>query len=241
MKLKIIMGILTLAIFTSCRVMRPAEADRPQINTPTDRFSYALGLSIGENLKDANLDTINTEALLRGMNDMLLDREILISPEEASLIIHLYIAELEQRRTESNKESEDAFLQKNKERSEVKELPSGLQYEIIREGSGPTPSLNDKVTTHYHGTLPDGTVFDSSLDREEPVTFVVSEVIPGWIEALQIMPVGSKWKIFVPSKLAYGESGAGDIIEPYTTLIFEVELLAIEPSGEDDNEGNSNN
>ena len=107
------------------------------------------------------------------------------------------------------------------------ELPSGLQYEILKQGTGAKPSANDKVKCHYHGTLINGTVFDSSVQRGEPATFGVSQVIPGWIEALQLMPVGSKWRLFIPSNLAYGEHGAGDVIEPNSTLIFDVELLDI--------------
>ena len=120
-----------------------------------------------------------------------------------------------------------AFLKKNGERAEVTTLKSGLQYEVIKEGDGPSPKATDKVTTHYHGTLIDGTVFDSSVQRNEPATFPVNGVIPGWVEALQLMKVGSKWRLFVPYNLAYGERGAGQAIKPFSTLIFEVELLKI--------------
>ena len=120
------------------------------------------------------------------------------------------------------------FLGENKKNSKIKETESGLQYEILNEGMGQIPTIDDKITAHYHGTLIDGTVFDSSVDRGEPASFPVNGVIAGWTEALQIMPVGSKWKLYVPSELAYGERGAGQIIGPYSTLIFEVELLSID-------------
>jgi FKBP-type peptidyl-prolyl cis-trans isomerase len=153
--------------------------------------------------------------------------EGVMTTEEADQIIRRYFEAAGEKEGQLNLEAGNAFLEENKGREGVKTTASGLQYEVITEGTGPIPSAEDRVRVHYHGTLIDGTVFDSSVERGEPAVFGVGQVIPGWTEALQLMPVGSKWKIYVPSELAYGERGAGADIGPNTTLIFEVELLEI--------------
>jgi len=139
-----------------------------------------------------------------------------------------YLQQLKADKSAKNREAGLKFLAENKVKPGVVTLPDGLQYEILKAGDGPKPTLNSKVKTHYHGTLIDGTVFDSSVDRGEPISFPVSGVIKGWTEALQLMPVGSKWRLFIPSELAYGDRGAGPKIGPGSTLVFDVELLAIE-------------
>ena len=181
-----------------------------------DKVSYALGLSIGNNFQSSGIKQLQVEDFMKGLEDVLGEKQPAISYEEAKQVINDYFMKLQQER-----------LEINRHKAGVVELPSGLQYEILKQGTGAKPSANDKVKCHYHGTLINGTVFDSSVQRGEPATFGVSQVIPGWIEALQLMPVGSKWRLFIPSNLAYGEHGAGDVIEPNSTLIFDVELLDI--------------
>ena len=192
-----------------------------------DKVSYALGLSIGNNFQNSGIKKLQVEDFVKGLEDVLGEKQPAISYEEAKQVINDYFMKLQQERLEINKQAGAEFLEINRHKAGVVELPSGLQYEILNQGTGAKPSASDKVKCHYHGTLINGTVFDSSVQRGEPATFGVSQVIPGWVEALQLMPVGSKWRLFIPSNLAYGEHGAGDVIEPNSTLIFDVELLDI--------------
>ena len=192
-----------------------------------DKVSYALGLSIGNNFQNSGIKKLQVEDFVKGLEDVLGEKQPAISYEEAKRGINDYFMKLQQERLEINKQAGAEFLEINRHKAGVVELPSGLQYEILKQGTGAKPSASDKVKCHYHGTLINGTVFDSSVQRGEPATFGVSQVIPGWVEALQLMPVGSKWRLFIPSNLAYGEHGAGDVIEPNSTLIFDVELLDI--------------
>ncbi len=192
-----------------------------------DKVSYALGLSIGNNFQNSGIKKLQVEDFVKGLEDVLGEKQPAISYEEAKQVINDYFMKLQQERLEINKQAGAEFLEINRHKAGVVELPSGLQYEILKQGTGAKPSASDKVKCHYHGTLINGTVFDSSVQRGEPATFGVSQVIPGWVEALQLMPVGSKWRLFIPSNLAYGEHGAGDVIEPNSTLIFDVELLDI--------------
>ena len=192
-----------------------------------DKVSYALGLSIGNNFQNSGIKKLQVEDFVKGLEDVLGEKQPAISYEEAKQVINDYFMKLQQERLEINKQAGAEFLEINRHKAGVVELPSGLQYQVLKQGTGAKPSANDKVKCHYHGTLINGTVFDSSVQRGEPATFGVSQVIPGWIEALQLMPVGSKWRLFIPSNLAYGEHGAGDVIEPNSTLIFDVELLDI--------------
>ena len=192
-----------------------------------DKVSYALGLSIGNNFQNSGIKQLQVADFVKGLEDVLGEKQPAISYEEAKQVINDYFMKLQQESLEINKQAGAEFLEINRHKAGVVELPSGLQYEILKQGTGAKPSANDKVKCHYHGTLINGTVFDSSVQRGEPATFGVSQVIPGWVEALQLMPVGSKWRLFIPSNLAYGEHGAGDVIEPNSTLIFDVELLDI--------------
>ena len=192
-----------------------------------DKVSYALGLSIGNNFQNSGIKKLQVEDFVKGLEDVLGEKQPAISYEEAKQVINDYFMKLQQERLEINKQAGAEFLEINRHKAGVVELPSGLQYEILKQGTGAKPSASDKVKCHYHGTLINGTVFDSSVQRGEPATCGVSQVIPGWVEALQLMPVGSKWRLFIPSNLAYGEHGAGDVIEPNSTLIFDVELLDI--------------
>ena len=192
-----------------------------------DKVSYALGLSIGNNFQNSGINSLNTEDFVKGINDVLKGETPEISYDEAKQIINDYFTKLQREKFEINKKAGEEFLSINKGKAGVVTLPSGLQYQVLHMGDGPKPTASDSVKCHYHGTLINGTVFDSSVQRGKPAVFSVSQVIPGWVEALQMMPVGSKWRLFIPSDLAYGERGAGGAIEPNSTLVFDVELLDI--------------
>ena len=192
-----------------------------------DKISYALGLSIGNNFQNSGINNLQVEDFVKGLKDVLGGAEPEISYDEAKQVINDYFMNLQKERLELNKKAGEEFLNINKGKAGVVTLPSGLQYQVLKQGEGAKPAASDKVKCHYHGTLINGTVFDSSVQRGEPAVFGVSQVIPGWVEALQLMPVGSKWRLFIPSDLAYGEHGAGDAIEPNRALVFDVELLDI--------------
>ena len=192
-----------------------------------DKVSYALGLSIGNNFQNSGISTIKVEDFVKGLKDVLEGTTPELSYDEAKEIINEFFTKLQQEKLENNKEAGAEFLTINKGREGVIELPSGLQYQVLTAGTGAKPTAADKVKCHYHGTLINGTVFDSSVERGEPAEFGVGQVIPGWVEALQLMETGAKWRLFIPSNLAYGERGAGEAIEPNSTLIFDVELLDI--------------
>ena len=199
-----------------------------ELKSQKDSLSYALGVLIGQNLNKQGLSDLDNALFLKGMQDVNSGKATILDPVSANKCVTDYTNK-EKEATKQKAMSEGvAFLAKNAERKGVITLPSGLQYEVISEGTGETPKSTDKVKVHYTGTLLDGTVFDSSVERGEPIVFPVTGVIPGWVEALQLMKVGSKWKLFIPQNLAYGERGAGAQIGPYSTLVFDVELLGIE-------------
>lgn len=216
-----------------CASSLAAENDSP-LKTDKDKASYSIGMDIGRSFKTQKLD-VNADALTQGFKDSFGGGKLLLTPEQASQALESFKKEMMSRHestmkdsSEKNKKEGETFLAANAKKEGVKTLPSGLQYKVITAGKGKTPKATDTVKTHYKGTLIDGTEFDSSYARNEPATFPVTGVIPGWIEALQLMPVGSKWQLFIPSKLAYGESGAGQAIGPNATLLFDIELLSIE-------------
>jgi len=192
-----------------------------------EKVSYALGLSLGNNLSQSGIISLDYSKLAKGIEDVLEGNKPEISYQEAQTIINDFFQELQSKIVQQNTEEGKVFLTENAKREGVVTLPSGLQYEVMAEGTGEKPKASDTVEVHYHGMLINGTVFDSSVNRGEPAVFGVTQVIPGWVEALQLMPIGSKWKLFIPSDLAYGAQGAGQAIAPHTTLIFEVELLGI--------------
>jgi len=192
-----------------------------------DKVSYALGLSLGNNLLGSGVTTLNYANLAKGIQDVLENNPHEMTDQEAQAVISTFFQSLQESMGGKAQSEGKTFLDENAKRSEVITLPSGLQYEIMTEGVGATPQASDTVKVHYHGTLIDGKVFDSSVSRGEPATFGVTQVISGWVEALQLMPIGSKWKLFIPSELAYGAQGAGQAIAPHSALIFEVELLDI--------------
>lgn len=193
-----------------------------------DKLSYALGMSMASNLMNSGLRNIDVASFTDAFNSVFNNAAPSLSPQEANQVIQEFFSKRQDEMLTRNLEEGKAFLAENGKNEKVVTLPSGLQYEVLTEGNGAKPAATDKVKCHYHGTLLDGTVFDSSVQRGEPAQFGVNQVIKGWVEALQLMSVGSKWRLFIPSHLAYGEQGAGNSIEPNTTLIFDVELLGIE-------------
>jgi FKBP-type peptidyl-prolyl cis-trans isomerase FklB len=204
------------------------------LTTQKEKQSYAIGMNLGENLKTQAVD-VDTTLLMRGMKDTLTGSKPLLSPEEERATLMELQAGLRktqmekmQKAAEKNKKEGEAFLAANKAKPGIVTLPSGLQYKIVQTGNGPKPTANDTVACNYRGTLIDGTEFDSSYKRGQPTTFPVSGVIKGWTEALQLMPVGSKWQLFVPASLAYGDRAASALIGPDATLIFDVELVSIQ-------------
>lgn len=194
-----------------------------------DSASYALGVNIARNLKAQSFDSISIELLQKGLNDVFANKKVDLGDESANNTISEYQQQVSSAKAGGNKAKGKAFMTANAKKAGVISLPNGIQYEILKTGKDTTkPKLEDKVKCHYHGTLIDGTVFDSSVDRGEPISFPLNGVIKGWQEALQLMTVGSKWRLVIPSDLAYGDNAAGPKIGPGSTLIFEVELIAIE-------------
>lgn len=203
------------------------------LKTDKDKVSYAIGMNVGRNMHLQKVD-VDSTILLRGLNDELNGRKTLMTDQEmqATLVqlqqdLRKKADEMKQAASETNKKEGDAYLAANKTKPGVVVLPSGLQYKIISQGTGPKPTVTDSVVCNYRGTLISGKEFDSSYQNGHPATFPVSKVIKGWTEALQLMPVGSKWQLFIPPDLAYGDHGAGADIGPNATLIFEVELISI--------------
>ncbi len=194
--------------------------------SPTDSLSYSIGVQVATYYKMQGVEKINKEYLNKAFNDVFNNKTLLIKEEECNMNIQQKLQEFMTKKVSAVKEAGTKFLEENKKRAGVVTLPSGLQYEIITKGTGPLPKATDTVTAHYIGTLIDGTEFDNSYKRGEALTIPVSSVIHGWVEALQLMPVGSKWKLFIPSDLAYGDRGAG-AIPGGSALIFEIELLSI--------------
>ena len=199
-----------------------------------DRISYALGLSMGNNFKASGIETLDVADFSAGVAAVFNGEQPKMSYDEAKAEIQKFFTAMEERQREAaaaiakvNSEAGGAFLKENGTREGVKTTESGLQYEVIEDGNGAMPKAGDDVTVHYTGTLIDGTVFDSSVERGAPATFGVTQVIPGWVEALQMMKEGAKWRLFIPSNLAYGPNGAGGIIGPNATLIFDVELIKV--------------
>ncbi len=199
-----------------------------ELKNAEDSLSYAVGILWGQAIKQQGITSINTDVVGHAIGDALNGEEGKMDIKAANNVLRSYMEEKKAIEKNKNMAEGEAFLRENAKRETVVTLPSGLQYEIIREGSGNTPIATDRVTVHYEGRLIDGTVFDSSVQRGEPATFGVTQVIKGWVEALQLMQVGAKWKLYIPQDLAYGDRGAGGQIGPYATLIFDVELLGIE-------------
>ena len=193
-----------------------------------DKLSYALGMSMASSLVNSGLNQMDTDSFVKAFIEVINNGAAEMSPQEANQYIQEYLSKRQNEMLGENLRIGRKFLEENKKKNGVITLASGLQYEILKEGSGPKPKATEKVKCHYHGTLINGKVFDSSVERGQPAVFGVNQVIKGWVEALQLMSVGSKWRLYIPSELAYGSQGAGSSIEPNSTLIFDVELLGIE-------------
>ncbi len=199
-----------------------------------DRISYALGLSMGNNFRSSGIEKIDVADFADGVAAVFSGEKPRMTYDEAKEEIRKYFTAMEERQRaaaaeigKANREAGEKFLAENSKRPEVKVTPSGLQYEVVKEGTGAMPEKGDQVKVHYTGRLIDGTVFDSSVERGEPATFGVTQVIPGWVEALQLMKAGSEWRLYITSALAYGPNGAGGVIGPDATLIFDVQLLEV--------------
>lgn len=193
-----------------------------------NELSYSLGVSVAYNLKEQGFEVESIEDFSKALYDVIEGKDLAFPQEKVGEIVNNYFKELQEKKFAEKKAEGEKFLVENAKREGVVVLESGLQYEIMTEGEGEKPTIDDKVTTHYHGTLINGSVFDSSVQRGQPASFPVAGVIKGWTEALQLMAVGSKWKLFIPSDLAYGAQGAGQAIAPHSTLVFEVELISID-------------
>nr|WP_245975200.1 FKBP-type peptidyl-prolyl cis-trans isomerase [Deminuibacter soli] len=198
------------------------------MKTPIDSFSYAVGLSTATFFKEKGATQINSAMIAKACEDVFKKNQPSMTVEQMNKVIMTYMQKLDRDKTAVARKAGETYLAENKKKTGVVTLPSGLQYQVVKEGTGTKPGPTDTVKVHYTGTLIDGTVFDSSVDRGEPITFPVNGVIPGWTEALQLMPVGSKWKLFIPSDLAYGDRDMGDKIKGGSVLVFDVELLSIE-------------
>lgn len=192
-----------------------------------EKFSYGLGMGIGQNLLSMGVNEIAIDDFVKGIKDVLSGNKTEMTHAEAQKVVSNHFQKLAEEAYAKVKEAGEKFLAENKEREGVVTLPSGLQYKVINEGNGKQPKATDRVQCHYEGTLIDGSVFDSSIRRGEPAVFGVSQVIPGWVEALQLMSEGAKWRLYIPQELAYGAHGAGEHIPPYSALIFDVELIKV--------------
>ena len=192
-----------------------------------DKFSYGLGMGIGQNLLSMGVQDMNVEDFVKGLKDVITGAKPEMSHSEAQAVVNDHFRKLAEEAYTQNKASGEAFLAENAKKEGVTVLPSGLQYEVITAGNGKKPSATDRVKCHYEGTLIDGTIFDSSIKRGEPAVFGVNQVIKGWVEALQLMQEGAKWRLYIPYDMAYGEHGAGEMIPPYSALVFDVELIKV--------------
>jgi FKBP-type peptidyl-prolyl cis-trans isomerase FklB len=195
--------------------------------TEMEKVSYSLGVNVATGVKAQGIESLDINAISKAINDVFEGNDLDISEEESMQVLQEYFRKLAKEKQVKVTEVGASYLVENGAREGVITTESGLQYEVMKSGDGAKPSATDQVSVHYHGMLTDGTVFDSSVDRGEPATFAVNGVIPGWVEALQLMSVGDKWKLTIPSELAYGDRGAGGLIGPGATLVFEVELLGI--------------
>jgi FKBP-type peptidyl-prolyl cis-trans isomerase FklB len=226
---------LIICLGAVCIASLGLAQDKPQLKDQKDKASYSIGYDIGETFKKQKIE-LNIDALVAGLKEAVGGKEATMSKEDRDKTLQAFQKEMMEKQIAASKEAAtknqaegEKFLAENKTKDGVKTTASGLQYKVLKEGSGPSPKETDTVVTNYRGTLIDGTEFDSSYKRNEPASFPVNRVIKGWTEALQLMKPGAKYQLFIPSSLAYGERGAGQLIGPNATLIFEVELLSIKP------------
>ncbi|MEP6584264.1 MAG: FKBP-type peptidyl-prolyl cis-trans isomerase [Ginsengibacter sp.] len=233
-KLLIVLTVFLLVSHSYAQTKKPAAKHTPEKKavqvvklTPADSLSYAMGVQTATYYKSQGALKINTAMVKKAYDDVYNNDSLLISPETCNMTIQQKLQQYMSEKNSKVKEEGVKFLEENKKRSGVITLPSGLQYEVIKEGTGPMPKSTDTVKAHYAGSLIDGTEFDNSYKRGEPISIPVTGVIQGWVQALQLMPVGSKWKLFIPSDLGYGDRGAGGAIPGGAALIFDIELLEI--------------
>ncbi len=231
MKARWFVGLGIVIAFWACQI---GAQETPALKDQKDKVSYSIGMEIGKNLKRGSFE-INQDFLLKGIKDAFSGEKPLMTDQEITDVMTAFQKELMAKQQEMakkmgemNKKEGEAFLAENKKKEGVTTLPSGLQYKVIKAGSGKKPKATDTVTVNYRGTLVNGTEFDSSYKRGNPVTFPVTGVIPGWTEILQLMEEGAKWEVVIPSNLAYGERSAGPQIGPHSTLVFEIELISIQ-------------
>ncbi|MEZ5105774.1 MAG: FKBP-type peptidyl-prolyl cis-trans isomerase [Draconibacterium sp.] len=227
-----IIYFLAIAFVVAATSCQQGGTKSVKLESNIDSVSYAIGILVGANnlqqLKNApGSDELNKDIMAAAFTTASAEGETMMTEEDAQSVVQNFFQAQGKKEAQENLEKGNAFLEENAKRPGITTTESGLQYEVLTEGTGPKPTAEDRVRVHYHGTLIDGTVFDSSVERGEPAVFGVGQVIPGWTEALQLMPVGSKWKIYLPAGIAYGERGAGQDIGPNSALIFEVELLEI--------------
>lgn len=234
-KIILVFALLSvLAPLSAKKRPAPVVVEEPLLVSGADSAVYSLGVTISaqlaDNLRQLFGENFNRKAFLQAMETSLYERDsaLLISAGEATLFLDNYMLRMQQEIMTQNQQEGEKFLAENRQREGVQETASGLQYQVVREGNGPKPALTDRVKVHYEGFLLSGEKFDSSVDRGEPAVFPLNQVIAGWTEGLQLMSVGSKYTLYIPYQLAYGDKGAGRVIPPYATLIFEVELLGIE-------------
>lgn len=225
-----VISVLSVLIISSCGPEKKYSLTK--VKTRDDSASYYIGLNFGSQIKQSPIDSIfNYNAFMKGVTEAVNSDSLEITPMEIQMFLNEYFGEIQER--ESKKmfkdyiEENKAFLEANGKKDSVVTLPSGLQYKVIVQGTGSKPVITDKIRVHYTGRTIDGNVFDSSYERKEPSEMVVGQVIPGWTEILQLMPVGSKYQVYIPENLAYGSKGAGQVIKPYSTLIFDIELIGI--------------
>jgi FKBP-type peptidyl-prolyl cis-trans isomerase FklB len=226
---------LLICLGTVCIASIGLAQDKAQLKDQKDKASYSIGYDIGETFKKQKVE-LNPDTLFSGLKDALAGKDALLTKEDREKTLQAFQKEMMEKQIAASKEAAtknaaegEKFLTENKKKEGVKTTASGLQYKVLKEGSGPSPKETDTVVVHYKGTLLDGTEFDSSYKRNEPASFQVNRVVKGWIEALQLMKPGAKYQLFIPAALAYGERGAGQLIGPNATLLFEVELLSIKP------------
>jgi FKBP-type peptidyl-prolyl cis-trans isomerase FklB len=226
-------SVFSLLIISSCGKKNYGSA---KIKTKDDSVSYFLGLTYGSGIKQAKIDSLfNYDAFMKGVNEAVAKDSMPVSQMEIQSFLNKFFSDLQseqvKREYKGNMDANKAFLEANSKKDSVVTLPSGLQYIVLKEGKGKKPTMNDKIKVHYTGKLIDGTIFDSSYNRKEPAEFIVGQVIPGWVEALQLMSEGAKWRIFIPEGLAYGaQPPRGSNIKPFSALIFDVELLQVIPA-----------
>jgi FKBP-type peptidyl-prolyl cis-trans isomerase FklB len=226
-KYSILIIVVLLTIFTACNVQKSIQ--KSEIQSSADSLSYCIGISVASNLKEQGIPQLNEVILAKAIQDVYTtDQQLLIDATASQDFIMAYFTKEEAKKYEEIKTSGENFLKENAVKEGVITLESGVQYKILEAGSGKIPIAEDMVTTHYHGMLVDGTVFDSSIERGEPVSFPVDGVIEGWQEVLKLMPTGSTWEVYIPYDKAYGANGVGEVIPPFSALIFKVQLLSID-------------